>query len=80
MVSAADRNVGRGYRDDVAGAAAVEHGARASSQYKRSIDPDRAVVFARGKLDDVTVVRTIQQRLQRPVRRSRQRLRTGEAR
>ena len=76
---AADRQRRARHRDDVAGAAAVEHGAGASSQYKRSIDPDRAVVFARGKLDDVTVARTIQQRLQRLVRHSRQRLRPGEA-
>ena len=76
---AADGDVGRRHRDDVAGAAAVEHGARASGQYQRSIDPDRAVVFARRKFDDVAVPRTIQQRLQRLARHSRQRLRIGEA-
>ena len=76
---AADGDVGRGHRDDVAGAAAVEHAAGASGQYQRSIDPDRAVVFARSELDDVAVARAIQQRLQRLARHSRQRLRTGEA-
>ena len=37
------------------------------------------VVFARSKFDDVTVVCTIQQRLQRLARHGRQRLRAGEA-
>jgi hypothetical protein len=76
---AADGHIGRGYRDDVVGAATVEHGAGASGQYKRSIDADRAVVFPRSKFDDVTVACAIQQRLQLPARHSRQRLRVGEA-
>jgi hypothetical protein len=60
-------------------AGGVVKGARPSRQDQRSIDPDCTVVFARSKFDDVTVARAIQQRLQRLVRHSRQRLRTGEA-
>ena len=40
----ADRHIGRGHRDDVADAAAVEHGAGTSGQHKRPIDVDRAGV------------------------------------
>ena len=44
------------------------------------IDPDRALVFARREFDDVAVLRPVQHRLQRLLRNSLQRLRTGEAR
>src|SRR5262245_2155741 len=62
--NAADSNVGRSDRDDVALATAIEHRARASIQHQRSIDPDRTIVFARSKLDDVALTRAVQQRLQ----------------
>ena len=63
---AADGHVGRRHGDDAAGAAAVEHARRAvRSSTSAPIDPDRAVVFARRKFDDVAVLRAVQHRLQR---------------
>ena len=41
----------------------------------RPVDPDRALVFARRELDDVAVLRPVQHRLKRLLRRSLQRLR-----
>ena len=50
------------------------------AQYNAPIDPDRAFVFARRKFDDVAILRAVQHSLQRLLRNSLQRLRTGEAR
>ena len=77
---ATDRDVGRRHRDDVAGTAAVEHRARPPGQYDAPIDPDRALVFAGRKFDDVAVLRPVQHSLKRLFRSSLQRLRAGEAR
>ena len=77
---AADRDIRRRHRDDIAGTAAVEHRTRPSRQYDAPIDPDRAFVVARREFDDVAVLRPVQHRLQRLFRSSLQRLRTGEAR
>ncbi len=77
---AADGDVGRRHGDDIAGAAAVEHRARPSAQDDAPLDPDRALVFAGCKFDDVAVLRPVEQRLQRLLRNSLQRLRNREAR
>ena len=77
---AADRDVRRRHRDDIAGAAAVEYRARPSGQYQATLDPDRALVFTRRKLNDVAVLRQVHDSLQRLLWNSLQRLRTGEAR
>ena len=56
---AADRDVRRRHPDDAACAPAVEYRARPSGQYQAPLDPDRALVFARRKLDDVAVLRQV---------------------
>ncbi|OIQ64690.1 hypothetical protein GALL_537590 [mine drainage metagenome] len=60
---ATDRHVGRIHRGDIAVAAADKHRARLSGQYNAPIDPDRALVFAGGKLDDIAVLRPVQHSL-----------------
>ena len=77
---ATDGDVRRRHGNDIAGAAAVEHRTRPPGQYDAPLDPDRALVFARRQLDDIAVLRPVQQRLQRLLRDSLQRLRNREAR
>ena len=72
---------GSRHGDDIAGAVADR--ARAPGRpvsTSAAIDPDRALVFAGCKLDDVAVLRPVQHRLQRLFRSSLQRLRDRGAR
>ena len=76
---APDRDVRHPDGDDIAGTAAFEHRTRAPGQYQATLDPDRALVYTRRKLDDVAVLRQVHHSLQRLLWNSLQRLRTGEA-
>ena len=77
---APDDDVRRRHRDDITGAAAVEHCTRPPRQYDAPLNPEPTLVFARCQIDDVAVLRPVEQRLQRLSRGSRQLLRNRGAR